>query len=205
MSFGTNNTTKGAENTLGGISNLAVNQMYPQVTGQAQGLMGAGAGNVDTGVNFLNTLLQGNQANTTALLQPQIDQIRANNQATMNAMNTLMPRGAGRSSALFNQSFAPQGQIQGLYNTVRSGAAQALPQIGLAQQGLGSNLYGVGNQALGTGAGVNSSLANLGMQQQQMSNNLLGQIGSGLFGLASLPMGGGASFGGKALGSLFGL
>lgn len=193
MSFGTNTTSKTAQNNLSGTSNLALNNLFPAVTGAGQNQLNTGAQNVEGGTNFLNTLLQGNQANTTAALQPNIDQIRQGNSATLNAMNTLMPRGAGRSGALFNQSFQPQSQIQNLFNQSRMGAAQALPQIGLQQQGLGANLFNIGNGALSSASGANNALSNSGFQAQQMSNNMVSGIGSGLLGLATLPFGGGSA------------
>lgn len=201
--FGANNTTKAAENNLAGTSNLALNTQFPQVTAQAQNLFNAGAPNVTSGTNFLNTILGGNQANTTALLQPSIDQIRGNTSGTLNAINTLMPRGGGRSSALFSQSFQPQAQIQNLFNNSRTSAATALPQIGLQQEGLGTNLFNTGNSALSAASGANSALGSQGLQTQQMSNQLAGGLGGGLFSLLTNPLSGGT--GGKSLLGLLGL
>jgi hypothetical protein len=190
MSFGTNNTTKAAENNLGGISNTSLNQQLPMFNTAGQGQLNTGAGNVAAGTNFLNTLLQGNRANTSAMLQPSIDQIRQGNAGTLNAINTLMPRGGGRSAALFNQSLQPNAQISNLFNMGRTQAAQALPQIGLAQQGLGANLLGMGNQAISNATGANVPLGQMGLQAQQMSNNLWSGLGAGLLNLATMPLGG---------------
>ena len=142
MSFGPSTTTKTAENNLSGISNTAVNSQLPTEMASGSNLMGMGGANVQSGTNFLQTLLGGNAANTTAALQPSIDQIRGGTTNTLNAINTLTPRGGGRSGALFSQSFAPQSQIQNLFNQARTGAATALPQIGLQQTGQGANLVG---------------------------------------------------------------
>ena len=202
MSFGANNTTKAAENNLGGVSNAALNTMFPAVTAAGGAELGTGGGNVTSGTNFFNTILGGNRANTTATLQPSINQIRQGNAGTLNAISTLTPRGGGRSGTLFNQAFQPSSQIQNLFNTAQSGAATTLPQIGLQQQGIGTNLFGLGNQALGAASGANSSLGNMGLQQQQISNQLAGGIGQGLFGLLSLPTGGAGT---SVLGSLLGL
>jgi hypothetical protein len=193
MSFGANNTTKAAENNLGGISNTALNSQLPMFNTAGTSSLNTGAGNVSSGTNYLNTILNGNQANTTAALQPSINDIRGASANTMNAINTLTPRGGGRSGSLFSQSFAPESSINNLFNTARVGAASALPQIGLQQQGLGSNLMGMGNQALSTASGANSSLGNMGLQAQQMNNSLWQGIGSGVLGLATLPFGGGSS------------
>ena len=196
MSFGSSNTTKQGENNLAGTSNLALNTQFPQVTQAGQGLLNLGGQNVQSGTNYLNTVLNGNQANTGALLQPNIDQIRQGTSNNLTALNTLMPRGGGRSSTLFNQSFAPQQQIQNLFNQARSGAATALPQIGLQEQNLGANLFGLGNGALSTATGANSALTQAGLQQQQINNSLMSGLGSGLFSLATTPFGGGSSMNG---------
>jgi hypothetical protein len=193
MSFGPSNTTKTAENNLGGISNTALNQQLPMFNAAGSSLINMGTPNVTSGTNFFNTLLNGNQANTSALLQPNIDQIRQNTSNNLNAINTLMPRGGGRSSTLFNQSFAPQSQIQNLFGPMRAQAATTLPQIGMQQIGAGSNLFGLGNQTLGAASGASSTLGGLGQQQQQMTNQLISGLGSGLFGLATTPFGGGSS------------
>jgi hypothetical protein len=199
MAFGPSNTTKTAENNLGGISNTALNSQLPMFNAAGTSLFNPGTANVTSGTNFFNTLLNGNRANTAAVLQPSIDQIRGNQAAAMSAINTLMPRGGGRSSTLFQQSFAPQGQIQNLFNAARTNAASTLPSIGLQQIGAGTNLFGLGNQALGAATGANVPLAQIGQQQQQISNNLFSGIGSTLAGLALAPVTGGTSL----LGSLF--
>ena len=193
MSFGTNNTSKTAENNLGGASNLALNNLFPAVTSAGQGELSTGGENVASGTNFLNSLFGGNAANTGAALQPSVDQLRAGDTNTLNAMNTLMPRGAGRSGTLFSQSFLPNQQIGNLFGQARTQAATALPQIGLQQQGLGANLYGIGNQAIGSSVGANSSLGQQGFQAQNINNNLFSGLGSGLFGLATTPFGGGSA------------
>ena len=194
-SFGPSNTTKQAENNLGGINNQA-NVNSQMELAQGNNLLNMGAPNVQAGTNFFQTLLNGNRANTTALLQPGIDQIRQGNQNQIQALSTLMPRGGGRSGTLFNASYAPQAQIQNLFNPMRTQAATALPQIGLQQQGLGANLFGIGNQPLSTAAGASANLGELGQRQQQLSNSLWSGLGSGLFGLLTTPFGGGSATGG---------
>lgn len=193
MSFGPSNTTKTAENNVGGVANTLMNKAAPAEYGAGQDLLNLGGQTTQPGVNFMSTLLGGNRANTTAALQPSISQIDQGTSGVMNGINTLTPRGGGRYGALFGQSFAPQSQIQTLFNSARTGAAQALPQIGLQEQGLGANLFGLGNQAE-TGAGqLNLGLGNLGQQQQQITNGLWSGLGRGLFGLATTPFGGGSA------------
>ena len=169
MSFSPGTEVNTAENNQAGTSNLALNNLFPAAMTAGTGELNTGAGNVTAGTNFLNTILGGNSANTAAALQPNISQITQGAQNNMNAINTLTPRGGGRSSALFGQSFAPQAQISNLFNSARTNAATALPSIGLQQQQLGTNLFGVGNQALNTATGANSSLGNLGLGANQQS------------------------------------
>ena len=218
MAFGTTNTTKTAENNLGGLSNQAFQNSGTdlaagkQALGAGQGILNSGAGTTQAGTNFFNTLLNGNQANTTALLQPNIQQIRNSDQNAIQAASTLMPRGGGRSSTLFQQPFMNNQQIGGLYNTARSGAAgqlaqigQGQQQIGLGQQGIGANLFSTANQPLQTVGSANAALGGLGQNQQQITNSLWSNLGAGLFGLATLPLTGGGSLLGTALGKLTGL
>ena len=205
MSFGAGNTTKAGENNTLGASNLALNQQYPMVTQTGTNLMNLGGNTAAPGVDFFKSMLSGNGANTTAALQPSIDQIRQGNTATLNGINTLTPRGGGRYGALFGQSFAPQSQIQNLFNSARTSAATTLPQIGLQEEGLGTNLFGLGGQALSTGGGLGASLAGLGQTDTQMSRQLSAALGQGLFGLLTTPSGGGSSGGSSLLGKLLGL
>ena len=192
MSFGAGNTTKAGENNTLGASNLALNQQYPMVTQTGTNLMNLGGNTAAPGVDFFKSMLSGNGANATAALQPSIDQIRQGNTATLNGINTLTPRGGGRYGALFGQSFAPQSQIQNLFNSARTSAATTLPQIGLQEEGLGTNLFGLGNQALSTGGGLGSGLAGLGQQDTQMSRQMAASLGTGLFSLLTTPYGGGS-------------
>jgi hypothetical protein len=196
VSFGASATTKKAENNLGGITDTLTNLQAPKLTGMGDALMGQGQGTVQPAVNLFNTLLAGNRANTTAALQPSIDQIREGSTNSLNAISTLTPRGGGRYGSLFAHSMAPQGQIQNLFNTARTTAAQTLPQIGLQEMGMGTNLFGLANSALGTAGNLNSSLAEIGQRQQQMKNAMWGGLGKGLFSLATTPFGGGSEVNG---------
>jgi hypothetical protein len=192
MSFGPSATTKTAENNLGGVSNQATTASTAE-QGLGTNLLNAGAPAVTSGTNFLNTLLNGNQANTSALLAPTVQQTQQNNQNAIQGLSTLTPRGGGRSGTLFGASYAPEGQLTNLFNNARTTAATTLPQIGLQQQGLGANLIGTSNQPLSTAASASGNLGSLGLQQQQLTNQLYAGLGAGLFGLATTPFGGGSS------------
>jgi len=217
--FSTPGNVNEAQNNLGGTSNLALNNLFPSVTAkganlfnQAQPIISQGAGNIESGANFLNTILNGNQTNTTALLQPSIDQIRAGTQQNLQQASTLMPRGGGRTGSLFNLSTQPEQQIQNLFNTSRTAAATALPQIGLGQLGAGTgvanagtNLFNTGVSSLNAATGANTSLGNQALEEQKIKNSLWGSIGGGLFNLATLPLGGGSGLLGSLLGKIPGL
>lgn len=196
MSFGPSQAQKNANNTQGGITQQAIanSQNLNNLGGQQ---LNTGGANVTSGTNFFDTLLHGNAANTSALLAPSIAQNRATNQQQIQAINTLTPRGGGRSGTLFQAGFEPSVANTNLFNTGRIQAAQTLPQIGLAQQGIGTNLFGTGTAALNTGSSSNANLAQQLLQQQQQQNSVLGGLGSGLFGLLTAPFGGGSSILGK--------
>jgi hypothetical protein len=185
MSFGTNNTTKAAENNLGGLSNLMMNVRAPYFDTTGSGELGAGQANVNSGTNFFNTLLSGNTANTMAMLQPSINNIRGSNANLLSTLSSLTPRGGGRSGSLFATSLAPATEINNLFGTGRTTAAATLPGIGLQQEGIGTNLFGLGNQALSTASGANTSLGQMGLEQQRINQQALQGLG-GL--LASLGM-----------------
>ncbi len=187
MSFGPSQSVKNATNTAAGITNQATANSGADVN-QGNTNLTTGGNNVQAGTNFMNTVLNGNQQNTAALLQPNINQIRQANQQQLQGINTLTPRGGGRAGANYAATFAPNQQIQSLFGQARTGAATALPQIGLQQQGIGTNLLNAGNSALNTATtgaqnGVQSQLA-----IQQRSDAIDSAIGSGIMGLAMAPI-----------------
>lgn len=191
-SFGPTDQTKSAMSGLQGISDQSKTNSGAQIA-QGGNLLNLGSQPVQAGTNFFTSLLNGNRADAGAALQPSIDQIREGQQGTLQSANALMPRGGGRFSTLFGSTFSPHTQIQNLFNSIRTQAGQTLPQIGAQEQQLGSGLFGLGNQALSTGVGANTGLADISQRQQQMTNQLWSSLGSGLFGLATTPFGGGAT------------
>lgn len=190
MSFGTNSLTKNATGQLQNIGTQAGTNSAKQID-TGQDLFSTGGQNTASGTNYFNSLLHGNQADTTNMLSPDINRIRNTNQGAAQSASTLMPRGGGRSGTLFQLPFQNQAQIGGLFSGARSGAAGSLASIGQNQQSMGTALQGIGNNALNTSANADSSLADIGLRQQQMVNSLWSGLGSGVFGLASMGMGGG--------------
>lgn len=159
-------------------------------TTAGQGLQATGTAAINPAINYFSTLANGNRANTTALLAPQIAQIKGANDANLSALSTLMPRGGGRSSTLFNAPWQANQQIQSLYNGVAPTAAGNLANIGSGLVGQGANLFGVGNQALNTASNTEGNLFNQAFQQRQSKNNFYSGLGGGLFNLATMPLGG---------------
>jgi len=199
MSFGPSQSVKNNQNELLGLTQQA-NDNEKSLNASGGTNLATGSSNISSGTNFWNTLLNGNQANTTALLAPTIASDRAQNQQQIQALSTLTPRGGGRSGTLFQAGYQPAADIQNLFNGARTTAAQTLPQIGLAQQGIGTNLFGLGNQALNTATNATGTNLNSALQVQQMSNQLAGGIGSLIGGLALAPVSGGGSLFGNLIG-----
>lgn len=219
MSFGPTAQEKQFSGGLSNAANQATGTILPaamersgQAFGQGQNMLNLGGGNTTAGTSFFNTLLNGNRQQATAALQPDIDRIREAQQGTLQAVSTLMPRGGGRSGTLFQLPFQGNSQIQSLFNSIRPAAANTLTQAGLAQSGQGANLFGignqglnVGNQAIGEGIQANAQGLDWAQQQAERANKMWAGLGSGLFGLATMPFGGGALTGTLAgkMGGLF--
>ncbi len=201
MSFGPTQAQQNTNNQQTAITQKAVDNST-LANSNGAGLLKIGGDNTAQGTNFFSRILNGNSADTAATLQPSIDQIRSGTNQNLQQLSTLMPRGGGRSASLFSAAMAPQQQIQNLFNTTRTAAATTLPQIGLQQGGLGTNLFGIGNQALSTGAGSNAELSQALAQQKQQQLALTSALGGGLFKLATTPFGGGSA--GNGLLGLFG-
>lgn len=194
MSFGPSKGEKSATTQQQAVTSTAQGNSADQLA-KAGGLLNMGGQTIAPATNWLNTILGGNQANTAAMLQPDINRIREGTQGTLQAMSTLMPRGGGRAGALFSAPFAENQGISGLFNNVRSGAAGQLAGIGLQQQGLGTNLFGIGNQPLNTAMTGTENLFSNALAQRQASNNMWAGLGGGLFNLATTPFGGSTMFG----------
>jgi len=201
MSFGGGTDYNRGINNLGGSSNLALNSLFPAAFGGGQRQLQAGTANTQAGGNFFNTLLNGNRANTTAMLAPDIQRIQGAQQGALQGASTLMPRGGGRSGTLFNLPFQGNQAIQSLYGGARSGAGSTLANLGLGQGGLGANLFGQATGGLNSANNANQAMSDLALKQQQMSDAKAAGIANAVFGLATMPFGGGA-MAGTALGGL---
>jgi len=159
-----------------------------------QGILNQGVGNVNAATGFFSPLLNGNRAQMTNMLAPEIGQINQANQQKMNEIATLDPRGGGRNSALVQQEFAPLEQTNQLLQTIRPQAAgqmgalgQLLAQIGGQQQQQGLSQYGLGlecnNQLLQTLLGRRGQNVTESGQNKQLASSLTGDVIGGGVGL----------------------
>lgn len=201
--FGASNNAKNATNQMQYVANNAISTA-DALGGKGSSLLNLGNANVSSGTNYFNTLLHGNQANTAALLAPDVARIRGANQNALQAISTLSPRGGGRESSLFQAAYAPTNAITNLFNTQRGTAAGNLANIGLQQGNLGANLYGIGNQYYGTGLGADQAISSAELARQQLKMQGYSGLGQGLFNLATTPLGSsGRTIAGR-IGGLFG-
>ncbi len=181
MSFGPTHNATQARDANTNASQQATTNSAAQINAGTD-MLNRGNENTTSGTNFLNTILNGNQANTAAMLQPNINQIREGDQNAIQTASTLMPRGGGRSSTLFQMPFRANAQISNLFNGTRAAAAGGLAQIGQGQSGQGAGLFGIGNNALNTATGANAANMNYGLQQQGLTQNYVGMGLKTLFG-----------------------
>lgn len=186
--------------------NNLLNYNAQAATPLSQGATTAGNTALGTGMNFLNqfnnmagksgnwfqSLLSGNQANTTAVLAPDINRIKDQNQQTLTAASTLAPRGGGRGSMLFDLPFKTTSETGGLYNGARPAAAANLANlageygsIGVGAGGLGKGLLDTGVSALNAGTNAASWLDSLAGQQKQFQYGTGKDLGAGLYGIAN--------------------
>ncbi len=147
--------------------------------------------------NYFQSLLSGNQAQTTAALAPDIARLRGQAQQGIQAASMLAPRGAGRSGLLFNLPQQAQAETAGLFNQARPAAAAGLTQIAQPLGAVGTNLMNTGvgyaNSAanfLGAGTAGARSLSDAAAIQQAQRNQAGSQVGSGITGiLGQVPWG----------------
>ncbi len=218
VSGGINALTSGGS---GGTSNPQANQLAAQNLTNVQQESAYGKTAADSGFgqiqqasdtlnqprSYFQSILNGDRANTTQTLAPQIQQIQQSMNERLNAGSTLDARGGGRASSLFSLPTQATSQINNLYNTARPAAATALTDIASRQGMLGTSLlnssngfYGGSNGA--TGSGLNNGLLtdqqrfDQSKQQGQAFGNIAsgtnwGKIFKGLGGAASSSGGGG--------------
>jgi len=181
----------GPNNSQSQANNL-LNYNAQAATPISQAAVAGGKDALGTGMNFLNqfnnqagkagnwfqSMLSGNQANTTAALAPDINRIRDQNQQVLQSTASLTPRGGGRGSMLFDLPFKGSSQTSGLYNAERPAAATNLANlageygsVGVGTGGLGASLFNTGVGALNAGTAAAGKYGDLSTNQQQFKYN----------------------------------
>lgn len=189
MSFKPSQTQQNAQQQQLALSKQAIDQSGKAME-TGQGLLNLGGKTVTPATNFFSILGGGNTAAIQSALRPNIDRARQAQQSTLQNISTMLPRGGGRSGALFDASYAPSRDIGQSFDSARMSAFPALAQIGQQQQSMAPGFFGLANQGLGVGGQMQSDVVGQEQRQQQMKNQFWSQLGSGLFGIATLPFGG---------------
>lgn len=206
MSFKPNQAEKDANARQAQIADVGLKNAE-LATGAGTGMLNLGNANTQAGTNFFNTILNGNRANTTALMAPNIQAARQNAQDALSSATNLSPRGGGRTGSLFETMLAPNRALTEQFNMFRGQAAPQLTQVGLQQSGQGAGLMGQGMQGLSLPANIMGDQRDYQNKLRQQSNQFWSGLGGGLFNLATIPLGGATGLGGSstALGKLGGL
>lgn len=126
---------------------------------------------------YFQSILSGNRGQATQALAPDIENIGTGFNIARQTATQLAPRSGGRST-LFNElPFQQAGQVQNLFSTARTGAADSLSKLGLGVGGLGASSTGA---AIG---GFNAAGGNLA-EQQKAAYGTGKDIGAGVYNIA---------------------
>ncbi len=160
-------TSSSQSNTLA-AQNLAnakqASDLATQTSGTGLGLVNNASDTLNQPKSYFQSILNGDRANTTQTLAPQIAQIQQALQQALTTGSTLNARGGGRASTLAALPSQATTQINNLYDTARPQAATSLAQIGGQLGSLGTGVLGNSSSFLGA-----SNSSNLG----GMANDLL--------------------------------
>jgi hypothetical protein len=155
--------------------------------------------NLQGPTNYFQSLLSGNQAQSTAALAPNINQIQGQQNQALQSASNLSPRGGGRSSTLFNLPFQAASQISGLYNSLRPQAAQGLESIAGMEGNMGSNLVDIANRFLQSGTQASglygSQAGQQSLQQQQNAQRIMNLLTTAMSKIKLPGFGGGGGLG----------
>lgn len=167
----------GGNSTAQNNANNALTTLSTNAGNNGMTFLNQATANTGASGNYFQSILNGNQASPTTALAPQLAETRANVQNTLQSTTNLAPRGAGRSSTLFNLPENEQSQQQSVFNSARPEAAQALASLGLGEGGLGANLTGTAI------AGTNDLATQLANQRKQQFATGAA-LGSGIYNAA---------------------
>jgi len=156
---------------------------------------------------YFQSILNGDRANTTQTLAPQIADIQQRLNTALTTGSTLNARGGGRASTLAGLPSQATTQINNLYDTARPAAATSLTDIGSREGSLAGSLmggsngfYSGSNSATGTGLNNNLLTNQQKFDQAKQEGAAFGKIADSIKGTdwgsifkkapASLPVGG---------------
>lgn len=142
---GPGGTTNNQANSLA-TQNLANAQqgsdLAKRSADQGFGLVQSASDTLNQPKNYFQSILNGDRANTTQTLAPQIAQIQQSLQQALTTGSTLNARGGGRASTLAGLPSQATTQINNLYDTARPAAATSLMDIGTREGALGTGVLG---------------------------------------------------------------
>lgn len=123
-------------------------------TGQGQQTYGAGLGALAPVLQQLTQLVHGDQAEVSQATQPQSNQIRDSFQAVRN-MISQQPRGGGKAGALAEAPYKEQQQISDMQSQTRQGATGQLGSVASSLAGMGLQEEELGQRATGAAGEMN--------------------------------------------------
>lgn len=161
--------------------------------GQGQGILGGGLGLAQGGVqsaasnaaaaapalNYLTSLVQGNQADIQQAMAPEIDQISQAFDAARNLVSQ-QPRGGGKASTLAEAPFQQATAISNMEAQAQQGAAGQLGQLSTSLANVGLGEAGVGTTLAGLGTGLEQTAANIALGKQGLNYGQTEALLSGL-------------------------
>ena len=149
--FGGNKGTLQNEDTLSNTGGAAI--------GAGQNLTGAAG-------DFYKTLLSGDPGAITKLLAPQINSIGKQTQQKKQAASQFGNRSGGTNAEMQAAGDQSRGTINDLVSNLQGSAAGGAASLGTS--------------LLGQGIGATQGAGSLGIQRQQLTNQMMSSVGSGI-------------------------
>lgn len=156
--------------------NKATEQNYQTLSNTGSGEIGAGQNLTGAAGDFYKTLLSGDTGAITKLLAPQINSIGKQTQQKKQAASQFGNRSGGTNAEMQAAGDTSRGTINDLISNLQGSAAGGAAS-------LGTNL-------LSQGIGATNSAGNLGLQREQLQNQMMASVGQGIGKLAGFAFGG---------------
>ena len=192
---------------FGGKPKAPVNPNQAQINALETSLNAPGAAPdnsaTDSAESFYKTILSGSQANTRALLGPDVNTIMGQYDNAAKAAAQLGPRGGGRDAVLADAPFQAAGAYTKLLGQAKSTAASGLAQIGGQKMQQQTALMGQKEGELNSLIGGGNQAAQLALQSQENQQKQWSGLGTGIGTLlGGVKWGGGSSDSGSTFGDL---